>query len=110
MSATITEPTYYTLAALLDGPLHGYAIARKAHELSAGRVRLSAGTLYGALTRLTERGLVAIDHQEIVDGRNRRYHRLTDAGRQTLKLEAGRMVEAAAIVMRHHARPAGGTA
>ena len=37
------EPTYYTLAALLDGPLHGYAIIKRAAELSGGRVRLAAG-------------------------------------------------------------------
>jgi PadR family transcriptional regulator PadR len=43
--------SYFVLAALLDGPLHGYAIAARARELSGGEVRLTAGTLYGALER-----------------------------------------------------------
>src|SRR5712692_9270855 len=47
------EPTYFVLAALLDGPLHGYAIIKRAAELSGGRVRMATGTLYTALDRLT---------------------------------------------------------
>ena len=43
------EPTFHVLAAMLDGPLHGYGIIRRAHELTDGRVRLAAGTLYTAL-------------------------------------------------------------
>ena len=44
----MAEPTYFVLASLLDGPLHGYAIIRRAEELSAARVRLAAGTSYTA--------------------------------------------------------------
>src|SRR5258708_26687038 len=47
------EPTFYVLAALLRGPLHGYAIMKRAGELSGGRVRLATGTRYTALDRLT---------------------------------------------------------
>src|SRR3954464_15647569 len=54
----IREPTYFLLAGLLDGPRHGYAIAQLARELSGGRVGLSAGTLYGALERLGDQGLI----------------------------------------------------
>jgi PadR family transcriptional regulator, regulatory protein PadR len=43
------EPTFHVLAPMLDGPLHGYGIIRRAHELTDGRVRLAAGTLYTAL-------------------------------------------------------------
>jgi PadR family transcriptional regulator, regulatory protein PadR len=46
------EPTYFVLASLLDGPLHGYAIIQRSEELSGGRVRLATGTLYTALDRL----------------------------------------------------------
>ena len=46
----LRESTYFILAALLDGPRHGYAIVKEVEQLSGGRVRLSAGTLYGALT------------------------------------------------------------
>ena len=92
------EPTYFTLAALLDGPLHGYGIIKRAERLSEGTVRMTAGTLYGALDRLSREGLVAEDGQEIVAGRARRYYRLTDEGRAALEAEAGRMQRAAAVV------------
>lgn len=95
------EPTFHLLAAMLDGPLHGYGIIRRAHELTDGRVRLAAGTLYTALDRLRDTGLVDIDHEEIVDGRARRYYRLTGAGREALGTEARRMARAAKLVLRH---------
>jgi DNA-binding PadR family transcriptional regulator len=94
------EPTYYTLASLLDGPLHGYGIIKRAHELSEGTVRLAAGTLYAALDRLTEAGLVAVDGAEVVDGRARRYYRLTGSGRSALRDEAARLARAAEVVTR----------
>ena len=52
------EPTYFVLASLLRGPLHGYAIVKRAEQLSDGRVRLATGTLYTALDRLTADGHV----------------------------------------------------
>ena len=104
------EPTYYTLAALLDGPLHGYAIIKRAAELSGGRVRLAAGTLYAALDRLTAAELVCTEREEVVNGRARRYYRLTDAGRHALQAEAARMAEAVKVVTgrarQRHPRPA----
>jgi PadR family transcriptional regulator len=93
------EPTYFTLAALLDGPLHGYAIAKRAESVSDGRVRLTAGTLYSALDRLLREGLVAVDGEEVVEGRARRYYRLTPSGRGALAAEAARLADAAAIVV-----------
>ncbi len=92
------EPTYFVLAALLDGPLHGYAIAQRARELSDGRVRLSAGPLYGALERLAGEGLVVAGAEEVVAGRRRRYHRLTGAGEAAVTEEAQRLAHAAAAV------------
>ena len=103
--------TYFALASLLEGPLHGYAIAERARELSGGEVSLTAGTLYGALERLGRQGLVRIDREETVDGRLRRYHGLTDAGRQAVVGEADRMAAAAGVVRRMTApKPAGGLA
>jgi PadR family transcriptional regulator len=93
------EPTYFTLAALLDGPLHGYAIAKRAETVSDGRVRLTAGTLYSALDRLLSQGLIEVEGEEVVDGRARRYYRLTPSGRHALQAEAERLAEAAAIVV-----------
>lgn len=96
---TMREPTYFTLAALLDGPLHGYAIAKRAEAVSDGRVRLTAGTLYTALDRLLGQGLIVADGEEVVDGRARRYYRLTDSGRQALRAEAARLADAAQVVV-----------
>jgi DNA-binding PadR family transcriptional regulator len=93
------EPTFHVLAAMLDGPLHGYGIVKRAHQLSGGRVRLAAGTLYAALDRLRDAGLVEVDREEVVDGRARRSYRLTGAGREALRAEAVRMAAAARVVL-----------
>jgi DNA-binding PadR family transcriptional regulator len=95
----MTEPTYFALAALLDGPLHGYGIIKRVLELSGGRVRLAVGTLYGMLDRLADRGIVAVDREEVVSGRPRRYFRITDEGRRVVTEEALRMQQAAQVVV-----------
>ncbi len=92
------EPTYFVLTSLLDGPLHGYAIVKRAEELSRGRVRLAAGTLYAALDRLTDEGLIVVDREETVNGRARRYYALTGDGEAALRAEAARMAAAARVV------------
>jgi PadR family transcriptional regulator, regulatory protein PadR len=92
------EPTYFLLAGLLGGPRHGYAIAQTARELSGGRVGLSAGTLYGALDRLSEQGLIRPLEDRRVGGRRRREYELTGDGRAALADEAARLREAAEVV------------
>ena len=92
------EPTYFVLASLLDGPLHGYAIIRRTEELSGGRIRLATGTLYTALDRLTAEGHVELVREEIVNGRARRSYGLTPPGAGALRAEAARMAEAARLV------------
>jgi PadR family transcriptional regulator, regulatory protein PadR len=92
------EPTYFVLASLLAGPLHGYAIIKRAGELSGGRVRLATGTLYTALDRLTADGHVELVSEETVGGRIRRSYGLTEGGAAALRAEAVRMAEAARIV------------
>nr|BFE72324.1 hypothetical protein GCM10020092_056250 [Actinoplanes digitatis] len=62
------EPTFLILTALAAEPLHGYGVIRTVDELSAGDVVLRPGTLYGALDRLAEQGLVEVDREESVDG------------------------------------------
>ena len=94
----LREPTYYILASLLDGPLHGYAVIKRTEELSEGRVRLTAGTLYGALDRLAVEGLIASSGEETVNGRARRYYRITPAGSTALMEEAAAHASAAAAV------------
>lgn len=92
------EPTYFVLASLLDGPLHGYGIIKRAGELSAGRVRLATGTLYTALDRLAGEGYVRLVGEETVAGRVRRSYGLTGAGLTALQAEAERMQQAARVV------------
>src|SRR5579875_1900063 len=104
------EPTYFVLASLLDGPLHGYAIMQRAEELSGGRVRLATGTLYTALDRLTGEGQVELVREEIVQGRARRSYGLTPSGADALRAEAVRMADAARLVTdRDRSLRAGGT-
>ena len=72
----VQEPTFLVLTSLAAGPQHGYGIMTDVTQISGGRVRLRAGTLYAAL--------VEVDREEIVNGRLRRYYRLTRAGRAVL--------------------------
>jgi PadR family transcriptional regulator, regulatory protein PadR len=92
------EPTFFVLASLLAGPLHGYGIIKRAAELSKGRVQLATGTLYTALDRLAAEGYVRLVSDEIVSGRPRRSYGLTDAGAAALRAEAERMAQAARLV------------
>jgi PadR family transcriptional regulator PadR len=92
------EPTYFVLTALLDGPLHGHGIIKQAEQLSGGRVRLAAGTLYAALDRLTREGLIESGRQETVNGRVRQYYALTGSGATAVHAEADRMAQAALLV------------
>ncbi|UWX96874.1 PadR family transcriptional regulator [Arthrobacter zhaoxinii] len=85
------EPTFLVLSALADGPKHGYALIAETKDLSGGRVKLQPGTLYGVLDRLREDGLVEISGEDVVDGRARRYYRITDVGAVTLAREADRL-------------------
>jgi DNA-binding PadR family transcriptional regulator len=87
----LQEPAFLILTALAGGAQHGYGIMTDAGQISGGRVRLRAGTLYAALDRLGGDGLVEVDHEEVVDGRLRRYYRLTEAGAQRLAAEVDRL-------------------
>ncbi len=119
MRDPLREPTFLILAALAPQPLHGYAIIGEVAELSGGRLALRPGTLYGALDRLAEEGLLEPDREEVVEGRLRRYYRLTDAGAAVLEQEAARLQDNADAARRRLARrhshrvvprPAGGLA
>jgi DNA-binding PadR family transcriptional regulator len=85
------EATFLILTALADGSRHGYGIISEVMDISDGRVKLRAGTLYAALDRLKADGLVDVDREEIVDNRMRRYYRLTPEGARRLAAEAARL-------------------
>jgi DNA-binding PadR family transcriptional regulator len=96
----LREPTFLILTALAAGAQHGYGIMTDVRQISSGRVHLRAGTLYAALDRLAAEGLVEADREEIVDGRLRRYYRLTGAGAQRLAAEVERLHTSAAAAAR----------
>lgn len=101
------EPTFLMLSALAGGRKHGYAIITDAAEASSGRVQLKPGTLYTALDRLVEAGLVVRAGDEVVDGRLRRYFELTPPGASALAVEARRQqANAAHALARLAMRPA----
>jgi len=86
----LTEAVYYILLSLTQ-PLHGYGIMQNVEQLSGGRVRLAAGTLYGAISTLLERGwITALPGQQ--DSRKKEYQ-ITPAGREVLKAELLRLRE-----------------
>jgi DNA-binding PadR family transcriptional regulator len=87
----VQEPTYLILAVLAAQPLHGYGIVQAVTRLSDGEVNLRPGTLYGALDRLDQQGLIAVDREEAVDGRLRRYYRLSDSGATALAVQSQRL-------------------
>ncbi|MBB5630090.1 PadR family transcriptional regulator [Sphaerisporangium krabiense] len=108
---TMTEPAFLVLTALVDAPRHGYGIVQEVEKLSDGRVGLKIGTLYGVLDRLAADDLVALDREEVEQGRLRRYYRLTENGARALEAEAARLagnIESARRRLR--ARYAGGAA
>jgi DNA-binding PadR family transcriptional regulator len=77
------------LAALEDGSRHGYAVIEHLREASGGRLDLPTGTIYPALHRLEQAGLV-VGSWSVTGGRRRRSYVLTDSGREAL---AGRREE-----------------
>ncbi len=83
----LTETTYYILLALRESG-HGYAIMQKVEELSGGKVRIAAGTMYGALENLTKQKLIEVIPSE--DPR-RKVYRITEEGRTVLSMEVERL-------------------
>ena len=105
------EPTYFVLASLLDGPLHGYAIIQRTEQLAGGRVKLATGTLDTAVDRLTAESHAGLVREEIVNGRARRSCGLTPPGAGALRAGAARMAETARLVTSRSRRlTAGGAA
>jgi DNA-binding PadR family transcriptional regulator len=76
-SRALQEASLLVLTALSRGSRHGSGIITDVQEISGGRVRLRAGTLYTALDRLRAAGLIGVDRDEVAGGRFRRYYRLS---------------------------------
>lgn len=85
---------FYILLALAQGETHGYGIIQATEQQSEGRVSLDPGTLYRALARMCEAGLISESDRRAaddLDDRRRRYYALTEAGRVAAAEEARRM-------------------
>ena len=93
-SKPLTEPVLLILLSLADKPRHGYALIKDIETLSKGRVRLSTGTLFGALRRLLADGWITRFEQEDTT-RDKQAYQLTEAGRQQLQQEVERMKQLA---------------
>ena len=100
----LREPTLFILLALSKERKHGYAILKDVEALSKGRITLSTGTLYGALARLLEQGVIqkttepndkdgsgSINQLDSADARERKYYELTRFGQRVLRAEINRM-------------------
>ena len=91
-TAALTEAIYYILLALQE-PLHGYGIMQKTSAMSKGRLILSAGTLYGAISNLLEKGwILPCGESSDTDGRRKMYQ-ITDEGQKVLLAEFLRLEE-----------------
>src|SRR5215475_12849941 len=85
------------------GPVHGYAIAQRLEQVSRGVVQVPQGSLYPALQRLENRGLLAADWKETETGCKAKFYRLTRKGRAQLESEAAswrRLSDAVGLILR----------
>ena len=88
--AALTEAVYYILLSLVT-PRHGYGIMQETERMSGGRVKLAAGTLYGALNGLLDKGWIKSVPGE--DDSRRKDYALTDRGKEALEGELDRLKE-----------------
>jgi DNA-binding PadR family transcriptional regulator len=99
----LSEPMFLILLALSDRELHGYGIIISVEDATHGGVRLRTGTLYTAIARMVDDGLI----RETVSGpaeggdERRRYYRITRFGRAVARAEAGRLARLTALAKTH---------
>ena len=97
----LTVPVFQILVSLADRDLHGYAIIQDVAARTAGEIRLTASTLYAAIRRMLDAGMIKeVDEPRRApasDDERRRYYRMTPYGREVAQLEAARLERAAAM-------------
>jgi DNA-binding PadR family transcriptional regulator len=107
----LTPTVFHMLLALADGDKHGYAIMKAVEAETQGQMQIRIGSLYGAIRRMIEAGLIEeLDERpdpELDDGvheanSRRRYYALTPFGRRVLTAEAARIAQAMAVIHRKH--------
>ncbi|NKB88138.1 MAG: PadR family transcriptional regulator [Acidobacteria bacterium] len=102
----LTPAVFHILLALADGPLHGYAVMQAVAEAAGPSIATGPGTIYGAIARLQDSGLVieagahelAAEPESTGAGRPRKYFRLTERGLEALRGEAGRLTRLSDLV------------
>src|SRR5438034_11819123 len=90
----LTPAVFHILLTLADGEAHGYAMMQEVTRRSGGTVRLGPGTLYGAISRLLEDGIIEESEERPdpdMDDTRRRYYRLTKLGGRVLTAETRRL-------------------
>jgi PadR family transcriptional regulator PadR len=90
------------LQVVVAGPIHGYALAHRIRLISRDLLQIQQGSLYPALHRLENRGLLAAEWKESESGRDAKFYRLTAKGRAQLKKETtnwARLSEAIALIL-----------
>jgi DNA-binding PadR family transcriptional regulator len=97
----LSVPVFQILLSLADRDLHGYAIIQDVAARTEGEVRLTASTLYAAIRRMVDAGMVdeVDDPRRAPEGQDerRRYYRMTPYGREIAQLEATRLERAAGM-------------
>jgi DNA-binding PadR family transcriptional regulator len=102
----LTPISFEVLLALLDSELHGYAILQAVEARLAGRLPLRTGTMYRALARLLDEGLIERGATAPDDGDpRRRYYRITAHGRATARAEARRLADQVEAARAHRLLP-----
>jgi DNA-binding PadR family transcriptional regulator len=94
--AGLPEATFHILIALARGERHGYGILQEVERATGGQLRLGAGTLYRALQRMLEQGLIVETEERPApeeDDERRRYYRITEEGREAAQRETRRLAE-----------------
>jgi DNA-binding PadR family transcriptional regulator len=92
----LTPAVFHILLTLADGEAHGYAVMQEVTRRSGGSVRLGPGTLYGAVSRLLEDGIIEESEERPdpdMDDTRRRYYRLTKLGSRVLAAETERLAD-----------------
>ena len=88
------------LSILARGETYGYQIIQRLHDLSDGKMRWTAGTLYPVLHRLETKGLIASSWRQSKAGRKRKYYRLTAQGRDALTVERRQWLDVHSVLVK----------
>ena len=109
-TAPLKHSNYFVLLALADGELHGYAIMQAVVEMTQGREAILPGTLYAALARMVDEGLVEEREGPVDDisgGPRRRYYKATRQGKAAARAESERLSALVDIARKQRILPGG---